>query len=207
MIKGLIGKKIGMTQVYDELGRVIPVTVLEAGPCVITQVKTSDRDGYNAIQVGLVESNVPKDFSKGERGHLDKNGIAPMRHLSEFRLTEASQVKVGDQVLATVFEKSDMLTVTGTSKGKGFQGVVRRYGFGGGRMTHGSHHHRAPGSIGQCATPSRVFPGKKMPGQMGNKRVTVKNLEVVQIIEEKNLILVKGAVPGSKGGIVTIRTS
>lgn len=207
MIKGLIGKKIGMTQVYDEDGRVIPVTVLEAGPCVITQVKTKDRDGYDAIQVGLVEPRPPRHISKGERGHLAKQELAPMRHLREFKLSNGEEVNVGDQLLAGVFAKSDMLTVTATSKGKGFQGVVRRHGFGGGRMTHGSHFKRAPGSIGQCATPSRVFPGKKMPGQMGNKRVTVKNLEVVDVIEDKNLILVKGAVPGSKGGIVTIRVS
>ncbi|MCB1042534.1 MAG: 50S ribosomal protein L3 [Acidobacteria bacterium] len=207
MIKGLIGKKVGMTQVHDEQGRVVPVTVLEVGPCVVTQVKTSEHDGYNAVQVGLVEENTPRKLSKAEVGHLGKSQIAPMRHLREFRLNEASDAKVGDQLSATVFEKTDKLTVTGTSRGKGFQGVIRRHGFGGGRMTHGSNFKRAPGSIGQCATPSRVFPGKKMPGQMGNKRVTVRNLEVVEIIEDKNLILVKGAVPGSKGGIVTIRKS
>ena len=207
MIKGLIGKKVGMTQVFDESGKVIPVTVLEAGPCVVTQIKTTERDGYQSIQLGLVEKKAPRKLSKAERGHLEKGGNSPLRHLREFNVPEGSEVSIGDKVLVSNFEPKDLLTVTGTSQGKGFQGVVKRYGFGGGRMTHGSHFKRAPGSIGQCATPSRVFPGKKMPGHMGARKVTVKNLEVVQIIEEKNLILVRGAVPGSKGGLVTIRVS
>lgn len=205
-MKGLIGKKIGMTQVYDEVGRVIPVTVLEVGPCVVTQIKTKDRDHYDAVQLGLVERNTPRRVSKPEQGHLGKNGIAPLRHLREFQIGSQDDLKVGDQMNVTLFEKNERVIVTGTTKGKGFQGVVKRHGFGGGRMTHGSNFKRAPGSIGQCATPSRVFPGKKLPGQMGARRVTVKNLEVVDIIEDKNLLLVKGAVPGSKGGIVTIRT-
>lgn len=207
MIHGLIGKKLGMTQVYDENGAVVPVTVIEAGPCVVTQVKTTETDGYSAVQIGLVEAKVPRKLSKPEVGHLKKNGIAPLRHLKEFRVEEGAEVKVGDQVLVTSFEPKQKVTVSGISQGKGFQGVVKRHGFGGGRMTHGSMFHRAPGSIGQCATPSRVFPGKKMPGHMGAKGVTVKNLEVVQVIEDKNLLLVKGAVPGSKGGFVTIRLS
>lgn len=205
-MKGLIGKKIGMTQVYDEVGRVIPVTVLEVGPCVVTQIKTKDRDHYDAVQLGLVERNTPRRVSKPEQGHLGKNGIAPLRHLREFQIGSQDDLKVGDQMNVTLFEKNERVIVTGTTKGKGFQGVIKRHGFGGGRMTHGSNFKRAPGSIGQCATPSRVFPGKKLPGQMGARRVTVKNLEVVDIIEDKNLLLVKGAVPGSKGGIVTIRT-
>jgi len=207
MVKGLIGRKMGMTQVYDEEGRVVPVTVLEAGPCIVTQVKSTDKDGYTAVQVGLVEKKAPRRLSKPEKGHLEKNGIAPLRHLKEFKISSDNEIKVGDQILAGAFAVKDMVSVSGISQGKGFQGVVRRHGFGGGRMTHGSHFKRAPGSIGQCATPSRVFPGKKMPGQMGSKRITTKNLEVVQIIEDKNLILVKGAVPGSKGGIVVIRES
>lgn len=205
MVKGLIAKKIGMTQVYNEEGRVVPVTVLEAGPCVVTQVKNLEKDGYVAAQLGLVESKPAKRLSKAETGHLGKNGIAPLRHLREFKIADGTELNVGDEVLATMFEVKDKVLVTGRSKGKGFQGVIRRHGFGGGRMTHGSHFHRAPGSIGQCATPSRVFPGKKMPGHMGDRRVTVKGLEVVRVIEDKNLILVKGAVPGSKGGLVTIR--
>lgn len=207
MVKGLIGRKMGMTQVYDEAGRVVPVTVLEAGPCIVTQVKSTDKDGYNAVQVGLVEKKAPRKLSKPEKGHLAKNDIAPLRHLKEFKIATDAEIKVGDQILAGAFAVKDMVTVSGISQGKGFQGVIRRHGFGGGRMTHGSHFKRAPGSIGQCATPSRVFPGKKMPGQMGSKRVSTKNLEVVQVIEDKNLILVKGAVPGSKGGIVVIRES
>lgn len=207
MVKGLIGRKVGMTQIYDENGRVIPVTVVEAGPCVVTQVKTPEKDGYSAVQLGLVEGKAPRSLSKAERGHLSKNGIDAMRHLKEFRVQDSSAVNVGDQVLVTQFQAKEKIMVSGKTQGKGFQGVIRRHGFGGGRQTHGSHFHRAPGSIGQCATPSRVFPGKKMPGQMGNKRVTTRNLEIVQVIEDKNLILVKGAVPGSKGGLVYIRES
>jgi len=206
MIQGIIGKKLGMTQVYDENGAVVPVTVIEAGPCVVTQVKTPETDGYSAAQIGLVESKAPRKLSKPELGHLNKNKIAPLRHLKEFRVKDG-EVNVGDQVLVNNFEPKQMVIVSGITQGKGFQGVIKRHGFGGGRMTHGSHFKRAPGSIGQCATPSRVFPGKKMPGQMGAKKVTVKNLEVVQVIEDKNLLLVKGAVPGSKGGFVTIRMS
>lgn len=205
MIKGLIGKKLGMTQVYDESGAVVPVTVIEAGPCVVTQVKTPDKDGYSAVQLGLVEKKAPRKLSKPRLGHLKKHDIAPLRHLKEFKVPEGADPQVGEQVLVTSFEAKEKVVVTGVTQGKGFQGVIRRHGFGGGRMTHGSHFHRAPGSIGQCATPSRVFPGKKMPGQMGNKNVTVKNLEVVQVIEDKNLMLVKGAVPGSKGGLIFIR--
>ncbi len=207
MIKGVIGKKLGMTQVYDESGRVVPVTVLEAGPCVVTQIKTAERDGYNAVQLGLVEAKPPRKLSKPETGHFKKNNLAPLRHLREFGLEDGAEVKVGDQILANLFQAQELVHVAGISKGRGFQGVIKRHGFGGGRMTHGSHFKRAPGSIGQCATPSRVFPGKKMPGQMGRKKVTTKNLEVVQVIEDKNLILVKGAVPGAKGGLVTISKS
>lgn len=207
MIQGMIGKKLGMTQVYDENGAVVPVTVIEAGPCVVTQVKTKDTDGYNAVQIGLVEDKKPRKLSKAEVSHLSKNQLAPMRHLKEFRVPEGTEVAVGDQVLVTNFEANQKISVSGVSQGKGFQGVIRRHGFGGGRMSHGSNFHRAPGSIGQCATPSRVFPGKKLPGHMGAKKVTTKNLEIVQVIEDKNLLLVKGAVPGHKGGLVTIRKS
>jgi large subunit ribosomal protein L3 len=204
MVKGLIGKKLGMTQVYDESGSVVPVTVLEAGPCVVTQVKSTESDGYTAVQLGFVEKKTPK-ISKPEEGHLKKNGLAPVKHLKEFKIAPGTEVTVGDQILVTTFAAKDLVSVTGTSQGKGFQGVMKRHGFGGGRKTHGSHFHRAPGSIGQCATPSRVFPGKKLPGQMGAKKVTTKNLEVVSVIEDKNLLLIKGAVPGSKGGYVIIR--
>ena len=205
MIKGILGKKLGMTQVYDDTGRVVPVTVLEVGPCVVTQVKTVEKDGYTAAQIGLVEKKPPKKLSKPETGHLKKNGAAPLRHLKEFPLEDEGGVNVGDQVLVNNFTVDEKIHVTATSQGKGFQGVIKRHGFGGGRKTHGSHFHRAPGSIGQCATPSRVFPGKKLPGHMGSRKVTVKNLKVVQIIEDQNLMLVKGAVPGAKGGLVAIR--
>jgi large subunit ribosomal protein L3 len=205
MVNGLIGRKIGMTQVYDESGAVVPVTVVQAGPCVVTQVKTVENDGYDAIQLGLVEPKPYRRITKPERGHLDKNGIAPLRRLKEFERSTEEEVNVGDQIDASAFAVDDVVMVTGKSQGKGFQGVMRRHGFGGGRATHGSNFHRAPGSIGQCATPSRVFPGKKMPGQTGGKNVTVRNLTVVQVIEDKNLILLKGTVPGAKGGLVTIR--
>lgn len=204
MVNGLIGKKLGMTQVYDENGKVLPVTVVEAGPCIVTQVKNSETDNYSAIQLGLVEKKAPRKLTKPQLGHLSKNNIAPMRHLREFKITEGEEVNVGDQVLVSIFKENEKVDVVGKSKGKGFQGVIKRHGFGGGRMTHGSHFHRAPGSIGQCATPSRVFPGKKMPGQMGSKRVTVKNLEIVQVIEDQNLVLVKGAIPGAVGCLVTL---
>lgn len=204
MVNGLIGKKLGMTQVYDENGNVLPVTVVEAGPCIVTQIKSPEKDNYAAVQLGLVEHKPPKRINKPQLGHLKKNQIAPMRHLREFKIVEGQEVKVGDQVLVGIFKPNEKINVVGKSKGKGFQGVVKRYGFGGGRMTHGSHFHRAPGSIGQCATPSRVFPGKKMPGHMGTRRVTVKNLEIVQIIEDQNLVLVKGAIPGAIGCLVTL---
>jgi len=205
MIKGLIGKKIGMTQIYDAAGAVVPVTVLEMGPCVVTQVKTAENDGYVSVQLGWLEGIPARKLSKPELGHLKKSSAAPCRHLREFRLAAGTEVTLGDQVKVTDFEVAEKVTVTGTSQGKGFQGVIKRHGFGGGRQTHGSHFKRAPGSIGQCATPSRVFPGKRMPGHKGNQKVTTKNLEIVQIIEDKNLILLKGAVPGSKGGLVNIR--
>lgn len=204
MVNGLIGKKLGMTQVYDENGKVLPVTVVEAGPCIVTQIKNPEKDKYTAVQLGLVEKKAPRKLTKPQLGHLSKNNIAPMRHLREFKLTDGEEVNVGDQVLVSIFKANEKVDVVGKSKGKGFQGVVRRHGFGGGRMTHGSHFHRAPGSIGQCATPSRVFPGKKMPGQMGSRRVTVKNLEIVQVIEDQNLVLVKGAIPGAVGCLVTL---
>jgi len=207
MIKGLIAKKVGMTQVFNESGQAVPVTVLQAGPCVVTQIKMAQTDGYDAVQLGLVEAKTPRNLSKPEQGHLKRCGVTAVRHLSEFLIPEGAEVKVGDQLSVTQFERKELVTVSARSKGKGFQGVIRRHGFGGGRETHGSNFQRAPGSIGQCAFPSRVFPGKKLPGHMGHRRVTVKNLEVVEIIPDQNLILVKGAVPGARGGIVTLRKS
>lgn len=195
-----------MTQVWGEGDRLIPVTVIEAGPCVVTQVRTKERDGYTAIQIGfgdVKESRVNKPMA----GHFKKAGVAPKRHLAEVRLdeAEATQAKVGDTITVEAFEPGSRVHITGTSKGKGFQGVMKRHNFRGGPGGHGSHFHREPGSIGQCASPSRVFKGLGLPGHMGSETVTVRNLEVVKVDAEQNLLLVKGAVPGGKNGLLMIR--
>ena len=206
MIGGLIGKKVGMTQVFDENGRVIPVTVLEAGPCVVVQRKTSEKDGYESVQLGLVEQKRLRANSP-MAGHFKRAEVPPTRVLREFSYqeTEEASLEVGAQVLVNdVFEQNDRVDVVGSGKGRGFQGVIKRHGFSGGKATHGSMFHRAPGSIGQSAYPARVFRGMKGPGRMGNKRVKVRNLEVVQIDQERNLMLVRGAVPGSRGNYVLI---
>lgn len=195
-----------MTQVWGEGDRLIPVTVIEAGPCVVTQVRTKERDGYTAIQIGfgdVKESRVNKPMA----GHFKKAGVAPKRHLAEVRLdeAEATEAKVGDTITVEAFEPGSRVHITGTSKGKGFQGVMKRHNFRGGPGGHGSHFHREPGSIGQCASPSRVFKGLGLPGHMGSETVTVRNLEVVKVDAEQNLLLVKGAVPGGKNGLLMIR--
>ncbi len=206
MAPGILGKKIGMTQIFDSEGRVVPVTVLQAGPCVVVQRKNADRDGYEAIQVGLVDFTREKLVKKPQRGHFAKAGVAPMRFLREFRLEEGAEgFQPGDRILAEHFRPREKVTVTGTSKGKGFQGVVKRHGFRGGRKTHGSMFHRAPGSIGQSAWPSRVFKGVRLPGRMGGERVTVSGLEIVEVQPDDNVILVRGAVPGPNGGYLSIR--
>ena len=206
MAPGILGKKIGMTQIFDDERRVVPVTVLQAGPCVVVQRKNVDRDGYEAIQVGLVDFMREKLVKKPQRGHFAKAGVAPMRFLREFRLEEGSEdFQPGDRILAEHFKPSEKVSITGTSKGKGFQGVVKRHGFRGGRKTHGSMFHRAPGSIGQSAWPSKVFKGVRLPGRMGGERVTVSGLEIVEVQPEDNVILVRGAVPGPNGGYVQIR--
>jgi len=207
MIEGMIGKKVGMTQLFDEDGRVTPVTVLEVGPCVVVQRKSMDKDGYDAVQLGLVDAKAGKRANKPMRGHHDKASVPPTRILREFALEEGDDPKPGDALLVEMFQDVAKVDIIGTSKGKGFQGVMKRWGFGGGKASHGSMHHRAPGSIGQSAWPAKVFKGVKMPGQMGNKRITVKNLKVVRIDNEKNLMLVKGAVPGAPGSNVMIRKS
>jgi large subunit ribosomal protein L3 len=207
MVEGLIGKKLGMTQVFAEDGKVTPVTVLEAGPCVVVQRRTVDRDGYDAVQVGLVDPKAGKRANKPMRGHHEKAGVPPTRLLREFAVEADAEVKAGDSLLVDIFEGIDKVDVIGTSKGKGFQGVMKRHGFGGGRATHGSMFHRAPGSIGQSAFPSKVLKGMRGPGQMGSKRITVKNLRIVRIDMDKNLLLVRGAVPGSVGSTVMIRKS
>ena len=206
MAPGILGKKIGMTQFFDEDGRVVPVTVLQAGPCVVVQRKSADRDGYDAIQVGLVDFLREKLVNKPARGHFAKAGVEPVRFLREFRLEEGAEGwQPGDRILAEEFRPKDKVDVIGVSKGKGFQGVVKRHNFRGGGATHGSMFHRAPGSIGQSAYPSRVFKGVRLPGRMGGERVTARGLEVVEVQPDDNVILVRGAVPGARGGYVAIR--
>lgn len=207
MVQGLIGKKIGMTQVFHADGTVTPVTVIAAGPCVVVQRKTSDKDGYAAVQLGLVDAGAAKRARKPLRGHHEKAGVPPTRVLREFRLEDGAELKAGDSVLVSIFEGVKNVDVIGVSKGKGFQGVMRRHGFRGGRASHGSMFHRAPGSIGSSSFPSRVFRGMRAPGHMGQTRITVKNLEVVRIDAEKNLLLVHGAVPGARGSTVIVRKS
>lgn len=204
-MKGILGKKIGMTQIFAEDGKIVPVTVVKAGPCMVVQRKTTDTDGYDAVQLGLVEEKPPKKANQAIRGHFDKAGVAPTRELIEFQVEGDDPAQAGDQVKASVFVENEYVDVVGTSKGKGFQGVIKRHGFGGGRATHGSMFHRAPGSIGQSAYPSRVFPGVRLPGRMGGKRVTVKNLQIVKVDDEENLIYLRGAVPGARNSTVALR--
>lgn len=204
MFKGLIGKKIGMTQIFDELGRAVPVTLIEAGPCYVTQIRRPDRDGYSAVQLGFGESKA-KHLSGGERGHLNRVKAPLLRFLREFR-TKQPEVKEGDTVTVEAFAIGDHVDIVGISKGKGFAGAMKRHGFGGGPITHGqSDRQRAVGAIGANTYPGRVFKGKKLPGHMGSQRVTVANLKVVLVDTENNLIGVHGAVAGGKGSIVTIR--
>lgn len=205
MIEGMIGRKVGMTQVFAEDGTMTPVTVLEAGPCVVVQRRTADKDGYEAAQLGLVDAAAAKRANKPMRGHHERAGVPPTRMLREFRLAEGATVKAGDPVLVDIFQGADRVDVIGTSKGKGFQGVMRRHNFRGGANSHGSMFHRAPGSIGASSDPSRVFPGMRGPGQMGDVRISVKNLRVVRVDVERNLLLVRGAVPGPPGATVLIR--
>jgi large subunit ribosomal protein L3 len=204
-VKGIIGKKIGMTQVYAEDGRAIPATVLQAGPCVVVQRKSKDKDGYSAVQMGLVEARKTKRVTKAMKGHYDKAGLPPCRVLREFQVEDGAEVKVGDKVSVDLFAAGDSVHVTGISKGKGFQGVVKRHHFRGGAATHGSMFHRAPGSIGASAFPSRVLKGMRAAGHMGSDRVTVRNLEVVRVDAGNNVLVVRGAVPGASGGYVVIR--
>jgi large subunit ribosomal protein L3 len=201
---GLLGKKIGMTSVFSAEGKNVPCTVIEAGPCVVTQVKTADNDGYDAIQLGFVDKK-EKHTPNAEQGHFKKAGVSPKRHLAEFK-GFGNDYKLGSEITVDLFNDAVYVDVIGTSKGKGFQGVVKRHGFGGvGQSTHGQHNRlRAPGSIGAASYPAKVFKGTRMAGQMGNERVTVQNLQVVKVIPEHNLLLVKGSVPGAKGSIVLI---
>ena len=203
-MKGLIGKKLGMTSVYDENGTAVPVTVIEAGPCVVVQRKENDKDGYAAIQLGF-EAQKEQRLNKPALGHFKKAGVEARRILKEFRIDEGAEVNVGDVIDANAFAEVPFVDIVATGKGRGFQGVVKRYDFGGGRASHGGGWTRRPGSIGMCEHPARVFKNKKMPGHMGSKRVTTQNLKVIQVRPDENLILVKGSVPGANGGIVTIK--
>ena len=207
MKKGIIGKKIGMTQIFDEKGNVVPVTLIEAGPCAVVQKKTAENDGYDAVQLGFVDVK-EKHLTKAEKGHFNKAGVSLKRHLKEFRLDDCSAYNVGDVITADTFAAGEKVDVTGMTKGRGFTGCVKRWNNHILRMTHGTGPiHRQPGSMGSISDPSRIFKNKKMPGQYGNEQVTVLNLKVVKIDTEKNLIAVKGAIPGAKNGIVFIRDS
>jgi len=204
-VQGIIGKKIGMTQVYAEDGRAIPVTVIQAGPCVVVQRKSKEKDGYSSVQLGLVEDRKVKRVTKAMKGHFDKAGLPPCRVLREFEVEDGAEMKVGDKVSVELFAPGDTVEVVGVSKGKGFQGVVKRHHFRGGAATHGSMFHRAPGGIGASAFPSRVLKGLRAAGHMGSDRVTTKNLTVVRVDAGRNTLVVKGAVPGAGGGYVVVR--
>jgi large subunit ribosomal protein L3 len=206
MVNGIIGKKLGMTQIFDADGTSTPVTVIKAGPCVVVQRKTVSTDGYEAVQLGFVDEQSPRRINKPMKGHFAKAGIPPTRILREFRLNNGDEAaSVGDKVLVDQFSENDIIDVVGTSKGRGFAGFVKRHGFGGGRATHGSMFHRAPGSIGASAYPSRVMKGTRMAGHMGVDRKTIRNLRVVRVNAEENLLLVHGAVPGPTGAYVLIK--
>jgi len=206
MKKGIIGKKIGMTQIFDEKGNVIPVTVIETAGNVVAQVKTVETDGYNAIQIGFGEIK-DKHINKPRVGHFAKAKLTNKKHLREFRLDSVEGYKVGDELNADVFTAGDKIDVQGTSKGKGFQGVIKRHGQHRGPMTHGSMYHRRPGSMGATSTPGRVFKGKKLPGHMGHVTITIQNLDVVKVDMDKNVLLVKGSVPGPKGAILKVKSA
>jgi large subunit ribosomal protein L3 len=206
-VKGLLGTKLGMTQLWDENNRIVPVTVVQAGPCVVTQVRTPDNDGYSAIQLGFGAVKA-KQLTKPNAGHFEKAGVTPRKHLVEIRTRDASEYTRGQELTADVFAAGDVVDVTGVSKGKGTAGVMKRHGFAGLRSSHGVHRkHRAPGSIGGCATPGRVFKGLRMAGRMGAERVTVQNLVVHGVDAERGLILIRGAIPGNKDGLVVLRSA
>lgn len=204
-MNGILGRKLGMTQIYIEDGTAIPVTVIKAGPCLVVQKKTVENDGYEAVQLGLVEDRPVKNVNRPQAGQFKKAGVAPTRHLEEFRTAPGEELSPGDEVKVSIFQEAEWVDIVGTSKGKGFQGVMKRHGFAGGRSSHGSMFHRAPGSIGSSAYPSRVFAGMRMTGRMGGEQVTTKNLQIVKIDPEQNLIYVRGAVPGPRSGFLSIR--
>ena len=206
MVVGLLGNKIGMTQIFDESGNIIPVTILKVGPCVITQIKTKSKDGYNSIQIGY--GNVSsKTLTQPELGHLQKSNIQPLKYLKEFKVNETDEFKIGQVLNVDSFSTGQLINIRGKSIGKGFSGLQKRYNFARGPMTHGSKNHRAPGSIGMGTTPGRVLPGKKMAGQLGNKITTIKKLKIIQINTEENILVIKGSVPGKPGNLLSIVTS
>ncbi len=206
MKKAILGKKLGMTQIFAEDGTLIPVTVIEAGPCSVVQKKTVEIDGYSAVQVGFVDKK-EKKANKPEKGHFAKAGVSVKRYVKEFKLDGAADMNVGDEIKVDAFENGEMIDVTGTSKGHGYAGTIKRWGTHRGPMTHGSHYHRGPGSLGACSSPSRVFKGKKLPGHYGVETVTIQNLDLVKVDTERNLLLVKGSVPGPKGGLLVIKNA
>ena len=206
MKKAILGKKLGMTQLFGEDGVLIPVTVVEAGPCRVIQKKTAENDGYDAVQVGFLEKK-EKHTTKPLQGHFKKAGTGFMKYLKEFKLDNAAEMNVGDEIKADIFAEGDAVDVTGISKGKGFAGTIKRWGTHRGPMTHGSGYHRGPGSMGACSTPSRVMKGKRLAGHLGVEKVTVQNLAIVKIDAEKNILAIRGAVPGPKGGLVVIKNS
>ena len=204
MAKGILGTKIGMSQTFSKNGQVVPVTLITAGPCVVVKVKTLEKDGYQALQLGFDDIK-EKKLTRPQKGHFEKAGVSPKKYLAELRLEDSQGFQIGQEIKADVFNEGDLVDVVGVSKGKGFAGVIKRHGFHRGRMSHGSHSHRIPGSVGMCSTPSRIAKGKKMPGRMGGSKVTISGSEVVDIIEDQNLILVKGSVPGARGSLVFLR--
>ena len=207
IVKGILGTKLGMTQLWDENNKIVPVTVIQAGPCVVTQVRTPETDGYNAVQLGYGAVKAKK-VTKPEAGHFAKADVTPRKHLIELRTADASEFTLGQELSAEVFADGEFVDVTGTSKGKGTAGVMKRHGFGGLSASHGVHRkHRSPGSIGGCATPGRVFKGVRMAGRMGNEKITVQNLKIHAVDAERGLILVRGAIPGNKGSVVVVRTA
>ena len=207
MVNALLGRKLGMTRIFTEDGRWVDVTLLEAGPCTVVQRKTEKRDGYEAVQVGFGSATKKRVKSKPIAGHYKKANVDPSGVLKEFRIESGSGLKAGDQISNEIFKPGDRIDISGTTKGKGFAGVIKRHGFKGGPGGHGSHFHRAPGSIGQSADPAKVYKGKKMPGRMGNVKRTTQNIEVIQVDMDKNLMVVRGSVPGANGGLVVLRHS
>lgn len=206
MKKAILGKKIGMTQVFTEDGNLVPVTVIQAGPCSVVQKKTVEVDGYCAVQLGFEDKKESRS-NKPEKGHFQKAGVPVKKYLKEFKLDNAAELNVGDVIDVTQFQDGDVLDVTGTSKGHGYAGTIKRWGTHRGPMTHGSHYHRGPGSLGACSDPSRVFKGKKLPGHYGVDKVTIQNLDLVKVDNERNLLLVKGSVPGPKGGLLVVKNA